>query len=103
MALVLVALGAVLAELDEVLVAPELDAPDEVLDALDVVLVAQDVVQVAQDVDALEQGVVLDALGAVLGALALGELDAVLDEQVLGSPGEVQDALESPGEVPEPD
>lgn len=91
---VLVALVVVQVELDEVQVAQGLDEPDVALDAPDVEQVEPEL-----DVPGEVPDVVLDALDealdAVLGSLAMDEVSDALALE--------QDALESPGEVPEPD
>lgn len=97
---VLEALVVVLVELDEVQVALVSDALDVALDALGAELVEPGLDALGEVPDA-----VLDALDeaqdVVLGSL---EPDVVQDEQVLDeAQDEVQDALESPDEVPEPD
>lgn len=91
---VLEALVVVLVELDEVLVAQGLDEPDVALDA-------PDAEQVELELGVLDEvpDVVLDALDEaqdeVLGSLAMDEVSDALALE--------QDALESQGEVPEPD
>lgn len=91
---VLVALVEELVELDEVQVAQGLDEPDVALDAPDVEQVEPEL-----DVPGEVPDVVLDALDealdAVLGSLAMDEVSDALALE--------QDALESPGEVPESD